>query len=594
MWRGGTSSAGPGGGRRRTASAAGARGSGAAAAAAVAVAVLVPAATAPPAGAAERLVVLGAGFGHGVGLSQYGARGMAAKGFSVRRILRHYYRGTSLGTIGDRDVRVALQTGRRETTVSGAVSVGGLRTKTTRSYRLIRKGPGIEIRQIGKKKRIGTSTSGVEVVPGSSTLLRVAGRAADGVQDGSFRGTLDVLPDGPNLLVVNELGIEDYLRGVVTEESPSSWPAAALQSQAIVARTYAITNAVGGRAFDQWPDTRSQVYTGVSGETGPGDAAIAATRGQVVTLNGRPVITYFFSTSGGRTEDSSRVFGGEPRSWLQSVRDPHEAAAGSPLHRWTRTFSTVAADTRTRRFGVGALRRIEVLERGDSPRVVRARVAGESGSVEVDGGQLQRAFDLPDRWASFANVSMSRCLAAGPSPAELRRERARRAAAALRREQRRRALDPRVADAGVGVGVTVSFSVGAGTRTVPPGAPTPAPGTTTVPVPTAAPGGPADAAIAVAGRGARELGALLGAERGSGARRTVRVRAVRPAPRCRLVGGVRPAPDGAAGRLQRRQGGTWRTIRRVALKDGRFETVVPKAGRWRVKVGRFATPTADL
>lgn len=589
MWRGGTPSAPRGGGRLRAA--------GGAAAVVAVTAVLVPAATAPSAGAAERVVVLGAGFGHGVGLSQYGARGMAAKGFSVRRILRHYYRGTSLGTIGSRPVRVALQTGRRETTISGAKSIGGLTTKTTRSYRLIRKPSGIEIRQIGRKKRIGKATAGVEVVPGNATLLRVAGRAADGVQDGSFRGTLDVLPDGANLLVVNELGIEDYLRGVVTEESPSSWPAAALQAQSIVARTYAITNAVGGRPFDQWPDTRSQVYTGVSGETGAGDAAIAATRGQVVTLDGTPVITYFFSTSGGRTEDSSKVFGGEERSWLQSVRDPYESGAGSPLYRWERTFSTRSADARTRRFGVGALRRIEILERGDSPRVVKARVVGATGTTEVDGGQLQRAFALPDRWATFANVSMSRCLAAGPSPEELREQRARRAAAALRREQRRRALDPKVADAGVGVGVTVTFTVEAGTTTTPAGAPTPAPppGTTTVPAPAAAPGGPADGAIAVAGRGAQELGALLGDEAAAGdAARTVRVRAAKRTPRCRLVGGVRPAPDGASGRLQRRQGGGWRTVRRLALRDGRFETVVPKAGTWRVKVGRFATPTAEL
>ncbi|MSW50771.1 MAG: SpoIID/LytB domain-containing protein, partial [Actinobacteria bacterium] len=412
---------------------------------------VVPAA---PAAAAERVVVLGAGFGHGVGLSQYGARGMAQAGFSVRRILAHYYRGTGLqrSPAARRAVRVQLQTGRPETTISGAVSIGGLRTKTTRSYRLVREGSKIEIRQVGRKRMVGSSTSAIEVVPGAAGTLRVAGRAADGVQDGAFRGTIDVLPDGPNVLVVNELDIEDYLRGVVTEETPSSWPTAALQAQAVVARTYAITNAVGGRAFDQYPDTRSQVYTGVSGETAAGDAAIAATRGQVVTLGGTPVITYFFSTSGGRTEDSSAVFGGEDRSWLQSVPDPYEARAGSPLYRWTRTFSTSSADARTRRFGVGGLRRIEILGRGDSPRVTKARVVGDAGRAEIDGGQLQRAFDLPDRWATFATVSMSGCLTAGPTPAQRRVAREARAAAAARRVQRRRDRDPQTARAGAGVG----------------------------------------------------------------------------------------------------------------------------------------------
>ncbi|MEV4423436.1 hypothetical protein AB0L40_26210, partial [Patulibacter sp. NPDC049589] len=73
-----------------------------------------------------------------------------------------------------------------------------------------------------------------------------------------------------------------------------------------------------------------------------------------------------------------------------------------------------------------------------------------------------------------------------------------------------------------------------------------------------------------------------------------KVRAPRVPPRCRLVGGVRPAPRGAAGRLQRRDGDRWTTVRRVALKDGGFRTVVPKSGSWRVVVGRVATPAAGL
>lgn len=406
------------------------------------VAALLLALAPSPAGAAERFVVRGGGFGHGVGLSQYGAKGMAERGVPVASILSHYYRGTTLGRAEARNVRVALQWGRTETTISGAASIGGLRTRTDRSYRVIRTGSGLEIRQVGRERRFASAASGVKVVPGGGGVLRVAGRAADGVQDGSFRGTIDVLPDASNVLVVNDLDLEEYLRGVVTEESPSGWPAGALQAQAIVARTYAITNRVGGRQFDQWPDTRSQVYTGVSGETAQGDAAIAATRGRIVTLGGRPVITYFFSTSGGRTEDSSNVFGGEDRSWLQSVPDPYEADA--PLHRWTRTFSMASADSRTARFGVGALDRIDVTRRGDSPRVVRARVRGAGGTKEVSGQDLQLAFDLPDRWASFAAVSMSGCLRAGLSPAERRAEEQARIAAEARAEARRRADDPQL------------------------------------------------------------------------------------------------------------------------------------------------------
>ncbi len=376
------------------------------------------------AAADTQLVVRGAGFGHGVGMSQWGARGMAARGADAARILGHYYRGTRVGRLTRSPaVRVALQWGRRETTISGASSIGGVRVDPRRSYRLRRTGPGIVAWTTGEKPRRVARAAGAVRVSGGG-LLRVAGRAADGVVDGAFRGVLDVLPDGAGVLVVEELGLEEYLRGVVTGESPASWPAAALQAQAIAARTYAITTSIGGRPFTQWPDTRSQVYRGVSGESGPGDAAVRATAGQVVTRDGRPVTTYYFAASGGRTEDVEHVFGGAPRPWLRSVADPAEGDA--PLHRWTRRFDVAAADRRIARIApVGSLRRIEVVRTGSSPRIVRARVVGDRGRRDVTGEQLQRAFSLPDRWATFTLTSISGCLR--PRPA------APRAGTALRR-----------------------------------------------------------------------------------------------------------------------------------------------------------------
>lgn len=361
---------------------------------------------ATPAAGAERLVVRGGGFGHGVGMSQWGARGMAARGASAREILAHYYTGTAISRLRDgRRVRVALQWGRGETTVSGAARIGGARVDPGRSYRIARRGSGVEVRPVGAGKALGTAPGGVQVVPAAGAV-RVAGSAADGVVDGSFRGRIDVLPDGDGIVVVNDLDIEDYLRGVVTKESPADWPAAALQAQAVAARTYAVTNAVGGRPFDQWPDVRSQVYAGMAGETAAGDRAVRATRGQVVTVDRKPVITYFFSTSGGRTEDARNVFPDRTRRpWLRSVPDPYEADA--PLHRWTRTFSLASASARLD--GVGRVRAVQALRRGDSPRIVRARVTGTTGRRTVDGGTLQTAFDLPDRPSAFAVVSISTC-----------------------------------------------------------------------------------------------------------------------------------------------------------------------------------------
>jgi stage II sporulation protein D len=492
-----------------------------------------------PARAAERLVIRGAGFGHGVGMSQWGARGMALRGADARTILAHYYAGTGLSRLpAARRVRVALQWGRAEATVAGAARIGGLRVRPERSYRLIRSGAGVEVRQTGAARALGRAPAGVRVLPAAGSVLRVAGRAADGVQDGTFRGRIDVLPDGDGVVVVNDLDLEHYLRGVVTEESPASWPAAALQAQAIAARTYAITSAVGGRAFDQWPDTRSQVYTGVAGETAAGDRAVAATRGRVVTVDRRPVTTYFFSTSGGRTEDARNVFGGSrARSWLRSVADPYEP--GSPLRRWTRTFAAASADRRTVRFGVGALRRIEVLRRGDSPRVVRARVVGADGSKVVSGEALQLAFDLPDRWATFVTVSISRCLGASSSAA--------------------------ASATGAAAGAAAAAPPSAARDRV-------------------AAEDPATGALALADRGARDLAALL--DRADAAADAP------PGAGCRLTGGVRPAPSGGAAELQRRDGAAWTTVRRVALDgDGGFDVVVARAGRWRVRAAGFVTPS---
>ena len=120
--------------------------------------------------------------------------------------------------------------------------------------------------------------------------------------------------------------------GVVSRESPASWPIEALKAQAVAARTYAITTTKGGNGFDHYPDTRSQVYGGVAAETASTDRAVAETRGQVVTYDGEPVITYFFSTSGGRTENVENSLGGAPQPWLRSVEDPYDDV--SPRHRW--------------------------------------------------------------------------------------------------------------------------------------------------------------------------------------------------------------------------------------------------------------------
>ena len=161
-------------------------------------------------------------------------------------------------------------------------------------------------------KRVGLFTAPLQVA-GLNGVTSLGGRA--------YRGVMEFAPTVfSGLSVVNAVGLDDYLQGVVPAESPASWPAEALKAQAIAARTYAITTARGGD-FDQFADTRSQVYGGVGVETPATNAAVADTRGQVVTYGGTPVVTYFFSTSGGQTEigrEHAAGHGAASRGWCRS------------------------------------------------------------------------------------------------------------------------------------------------------------------------------------------------------------------------------------------------------------------------------------
>ena len=184
--------------------------------------------------------------------------------------------------------------------------------------------------------------------------------------------------DGGGVTAINELDIDTYLRGVVAGEMPSSWPLEALKVQAVAARTYALATRKTDGAFDQYPDTRSQVYRGVTGESVRSDAAVRDTAGRIVTYDGVPAVTYYFSTSGGHTENVEFSFVGSlSKPWLVGVPDPYDTQ--SPYHRW-QVGLLRRRDSTARSGRPGAFKRLKVLERGVSPRVVRARVIGSAGS----------------------------------------------------------------------------------------------------------------------------------------------------------------------------------------------------------------------
>jgi SpoIID/LytB domain protein len=370
-----------------------------AAAAALAAIAALPAG----AGAAERWSVSGAGWGHGIGMSQYGALGFAKHGAGFREILGHYYAGTAIQQRGNQTIRVLLQANKRAVYFRDASNAGGRRLNPSSVYRATRSGSQVVLRS--PRGRALKRVTGLLRVTGTPRF-KLLGSAANGVSNGVYRGGLDIrTAAGSGLNAINALDLEGYVRGVVSNESPSSWPPAALQAQAVAARTYALATNVSGRGFEQYADTRSQVYRGFLSETPTATAATGATAGQVVTYNGAVVTTFFFSTSGGYTENVENVFtGGTPEPWLKGVDDPYDDA--SPYHRWgPLTYSRKQFAAKLGGWLQGGLKGVDVLSRGVSPRVVRAEVQGTRGSTRVTGPQIRARLGLRDTWFYIRNVS---------------------------------------------------------------------------------------------------------------------------------------------------------------------------------------------
>jgi len=394
-----------------------------------------------------RVTIRGAGFGHGVGMSQYGALGYAQHGWTYDRILRHYYTGTELGTTDpNTTVRVLLQSA-GTASFSGASQAGSRSVDPARAYKVRRRGSAQVDLLSAAGRRIATFSAPLQV-SGPDGVMQLGG-------SGAYRGVLEFRPDpfgGVN--AINAVSLEDYVAGVVSRESPSSWPAEALKAQAVAARTYAITTSKAGDGWDQYADTRSQVYGGVAAETPSTNAAVAATRGQVVTYDGEPVVTFFFSTSGGRTENVENTnVGAGPQPHLKSVADPYDAV--SPKHRWA-PIKLTAAQAAAKLSGLvkGRFKGIQVVRRGRSPRIVAADIVGSGGRTRVDGATLRARLGLLDTWAYFTTIATRKAPPSGTGGAGVAGPRPRATVAGS------------VVPARVGAEVQIQLRSGAGWETV--------------------------------------------------------------------------------------------------------------------------------
>jgi SpoIID/LytB domain protein len=353
-------------------------------------------------GLAGAYTIKGRAFGHGIGMSQWGAYGYALHGRSYTSILHHYFVHTTLGKTSPQQMRVLLEEGRSSISFAGASRANGKSLKRSRTYTAKQSGDNVALYYNGDK--LNTFNSPLRV-SSSGHSFRLGGTALNGVTDGAYRGRLE-LHALSGLSAVNELSLDNYLKGVVPGESPASWPADALKAQAVAARSYAITTSRGGSLFDQYPDTRSQVYGGMDREDPRSNAAVQDTHSEVVVYNGQVATTYFFSSSGGRTENVENVWYGQPVPYLKSVKDPYDYYA--PKHKWTLKYTL--AEVRSRLSGLiqGKFRGIRAVKRGVSPRIVKADVVGTKGSTRVTGATLKSKLSLYDTWVDFPEFGSKR------------------------------------------------------------------------------------------------------------------------------------------------------------------------------------------
>ncbi len=339
--------------------------------------------------------IRGGGFGHGIGMSQYGAMGFAQHGWNYQGILAHYYQGTSLGHVPNSTVTVLLNDG--AATVNGADDANGHPLSPTKNFGVIAVNNKLEL--ISDGRRSAPFTPPLRLT-GTNAGLTLIGH-------GTYAGALVFYPSpSGGVLTVNAVDLEDYVRGVIAEEMPSSWPEQALEAQAVAARTYVLADAPVNPDYDVYSDTRSQMYGGISAETPATNTAAEATQGQVVESAGQIVPTYFFASSGGHTESIQNVWlGVSPAPYLVGVPDPYDTAADDPYYRWQDALSLSTAAGDLAGLYQGAFKGITILARGVSPRIVTARVLGSLGSSTVSGSTLESDLSTYSTWMSFTAVT---------------------------------------------------------------------------------------------------------------------------------------------------------------------------------------------
>jgi peptidoglycan hydrolase-like amidase len=382
---------------------------------------------APAAAAPVSITLSGHGWGHGRGMGQYGAQGYATMfGWSAAQILDHYYSNTAAGLVPANQgisVRLSAYEGANIAVTSNApFTVNGYSEPA---------GFAVFIRADGAGNYLISGASGGCSGAGNLGEVQVAGPVVASSNAGdpgnnldlmmtvcggpTYRGFIEFLLSGGIQHTVNFVGVEDYLRGVVPRESPASWSQAALQAQAVAARSYALAEGgEGGTRFGYaktCDTTQCQVYggAGLNGsprEVASTDFAVAATAS---------IVRRFGDNSLARTEFSSSTGGWTAGGTFPAVVDDGDAISSNPRHNWQTTLSTASIASH---YGVGAFVDLQITQRngfGDwGGRVLGLSVIGTSRSVSLTGDQFQSDWGLFSNW--FTTDASNGPGAVSPSP----------------------------------------------------------------------------------------------------------------------------------------------------------------------------------
>ncbi|GAA5115282.1 hypothetical protein GCM10023339_22120 [Alloalcanivorax gelatiniphagus] len=356
------------------------------------------------------ITVTGHGFGHGRGLSQYGALGAAGQGLTWQQIIEFYYPGTSWGTVGGKiRVLITADTGRDVQVVSErGLKVTSLARQRTwripslpaRKWRLVARGDDTAV-----QRTTGGRWKTWRTVPGEAELS-----SADGVltlvvpgDRHDYRGTLQSVAPSEGARpgrrqTVNKLGMEAYLRGVVPEEVPALWEPDAVSAQSVAARTYAAFERQDskGARYDLCDTSLCQVYGGVDVEHPAATEAIKATAKQGLYHEGRAAFTQFSASNGGFSAAGSMPY-------LVAQPDPYDGLANPTYSTWTAIIDDTQVEEQWP--AVGDLTGIEVIARDGNGewggRVTDMAFVGTGGTVRVDGDTVRSAFGLNSDWFTF-------------------------------------------------------------------------------------------------------------------------------------------------------------------------------------------------